>query len=68
MITNDPIPGDATITRIARGEWDGRPCLVTRFRDAAGRFWNRMEWVDELDSRPDSLTNYLRSAPPPTTE
>lgn len=63
MITNDPIPADASIERIERGVWDGRPLLVTRFRDAAGKFWTRMEWVDELDSRPDSLTNYLHSTP-----
>ena len=63
MITNDPIPADASIESIRRSVWDGRPMLVTSWRDAGGHLWARMEWVDELDSRPDSLTNYLRSTP-----
>jgi len=65
-ITNNPIPEGATITSIKRVAWCGRPCLVVRFVTAEGRLKTRMEWADELDSRPDSLTNYLRSTP--TTE
>ena len=63
MITNKPIPADATIEHVKRAEWAGRPCLLTRYRDAGGKVWERMDWVDELDSRPDSLTNHLRSTP-----
>ena len=59
MITNDPIPVDATILTVRRSQWMGRACLITRYLDAAEQLWQRMEWVDELTTRPDSLAHYL---------